>query len=684
MLSLSKHGAGFFNGRLARSGAVAHPAAASRPAGRVARDEGSAMLRIGSVVAALSMIALPHAVLGAPLSPRIANYRINARYDGTAHTITAHETLTWRNTTREPAVDLYFHLYLNAFASSHSSFMRGLGDAWVEWLRRHPHGWGYSMVNAVHIGGSDLTPRMQFVHPDDDNLDDRTVFRVPLDKPLRPGATLDVEIDFVAKLPKIFARTGYAGPFTFVAQWFPKIGVYQDGAWNCHQYHSTTEFFADFGTYDVTLTVPRSGVVGATGSLRDRHDDADGTQTLRFVAEDVHDFAWTIDPRFRSIEDTTGDTHVQLLVQPNHVDQADRYVSAARAALQHYEEWIGPYPYPQLTVVDPGPRGSGAGGMEYPTLITVGTTWWMPRGVRLPELVTVHEFGHQYWYGMVATNEFEEAWLDEGVNTYLEGKIMDAVYGPASSVDVRGMHLDSVTLERLRYLMSAQHDPMTRYAWKFLDRSSYSAISYSKTALVLDTLDRYLGGDRLRAALAVYFDRWRFRHPRGGDFLASVEQSAGEDLSWYFDQVVNNTGLLDYAVTQVNAEEAEQLTGYAFKDGRAGEDITPEPSEEKRYRNEVVIERLGSVHMPVEVQIVFDDGSVTNERWDGRDPWRRFEYTGTQRVEWAVVDPNRALPLDFNRLNNSRMRESGTRGLVRLAGRWGFWFQNLLYALSGL
>jgi len=642
------------------------------------------MLRIGSVGAALGIIALTHLASAAPLSPRIANYHITATYDGGAHTLTGRETLTWRNTAREPAVDLYFHLYLNAFANSQSSFMRGVGDAWVDWLQRHPNGWGYITVTAIRIGGSDVTARMQFVHPDDDNLDDRTVFRLPLEKPLRPGATLEVEIEFAARLPKLFARAGYAGPFVLVAQWFPKIGVYQDGAWNCHQYHSTTEFFADFGVYDVTLTVPHDGVVGASGVLREQRDNTDGTQTLHFVAEDVHDFAWTIDPRFHAVEETVGDTHLRLLVQPNHIGQAERYMAAARTALQHYEEWIGPYPYPQLTIVDPGPGGSRAGGMEYPTLITVATTWWMPRALRLPELATVHEFGHQYWYGMVASNEFEEAWLDEGINSYLEGKIMDAAYGPASSVDVWGVRLDRVTLERLRYIMSAQHDPMTRYAWQFLDRSSYSAISYSKTALVLDTLDRTLGGERLRAALAVYFDHWRFRHPRGGDFLASVAQSAGEDLTWYFDQVVTSTELLDYAITRVTAEEAEEFSGYAFKDGHLGALATPPLAEQKRYHNEVVVERLGSVHMPVDVQIVFDDGSVTNEHWDGRDRWRRFEYTGPQRVEWALVDPNRTMPLDFNRLNNSRMRESGTRGIVRIASRWGFWFQNLVYALTGL
>ena len=640
---------------------------------------------IRGVVAAVSILAVTQRAGAAPLTPRIANYRITASYNGREHTVVGHETLSWRNTTREPAADLYFHLYLNAFANSQSSFMRGVGDAGMEWQRRHPNGWGYIMINSIRIGTTDLTPRMQFVHPDDDNLDDRTVFRVPLDKPVRVGGSVEVDIDFVTKLPKIFARSGYAGPFAMVAQWFPKIGVYQDGAWNCHQYHATTEFFADFGVYDITLTVPGDGVVGASGVLQEHRQNADGTQTLHFVAEDVHDFAWAIDPRFRSIEATAASIRLRLLVQPNHAAQADRYIDAARASLQHYEERVGPYPYSQLTIVDPGPGGQRAGGMEYPTLITGGTAWWMPRGLRLPESVTVHEFGHQYWYGMVASNEFEEAWLDEGINSYVEGKIMDAANGPASYVDLFGLHLDSVTLQRWHYLMSAEHDPMTRYAWQFLDRTSYGAVTYSKTALVLDTLDRYLGNDRLRAALAVYFDRWRFRHPRGDDFLATLRQSVGEDLSWYFDQVVSNTGRLDYAVTRVTAEDATEFSGYAFRDGRVGGEAPPPPPDrQRRYRNEVVVERLGSVHMPVDVRIVFDDGTVTNEHWDGRDRWRRFEYTGNQRVEWAVVDPKQTMPLDFNRLNNSRMRESGTRGIVRISTRWGFWFQNLLYALTGL
>jgi hypothetical protein len=640
---------------------------------------------VGSAAAVVLVASVAPAAVHPPAHARdVANYTITAAYDADRHSLTAHEVLTWYNPTRQTATHLYFHLYLNAFANSDSSFMRELGPRWREWLRRHPDGWGYIEITSLHVGSSDLSSRLAFVHPDDDNIDDRTVVRLALDAPVPPHGTVDVEIDFVARLPKIVARAGYAGPFAMVAQWFPKIGVFQEGAWNCHQYHLNSEFFADFGAYDVTLTVPGAAVVGATGLLQSEHDNADGTRTVRYGANDVHDFAWTIDPRFRVFTQDVDGITVRLLLQPNHVDQVTRHLNAARVAIQTYREWIGAYPYPQLTIVDPGPGARRAGGMEYPTLITVGTAWWMPDWLRLPEVVTVHEFGHQYWYGMVASNEFEEAWLDEGVNSYFEGRIMDAAFGAASYADILGLHVSSVPVQRLRYLQAATHDPMVRPAWGFLDSSSYAAISYAKTALALDTLGGYLGEATLRAGLRAYFERWRFHHPRGEDLLEALNQASGQDLGWYFDEVVRGTDILDYAVTRVTAEPLEGFAGYRFTDGRPGEATPPETPAEQWYRSEVVVERLGGVVMPVTLQVVFDDGTNASESWDGRDRWKRFEYRGNQRVEWAVVDPGDTMPLDYDRLNNSRMRDAGTRGMVRIVTRLAFWFQNLLVLLSGL
>ncbi|HVM96844.1 MAG TPA: M1 family metallopeptidase [Candidatus Acidoferrales bacterium] len=621
---------------------------------------------------------------GAAESPRRANYTIEAHYDDQAQRIVGHEKIHWINEEGPATSELFFHLYWNAFANSRSSFVRAAGSDWVERIEEYPDAWGYITIDKLWFAGEDLSSRLEFVHPDDDNVDDRTVARLALPRAVEAGAAIDVDIDFTAKLPRITARAGYAGSFAFVAQWFPKLGVYENGGWNCHQYHLTTEFYSDFGVYDVTISLPAADVVGATGTLREKRANSDATQTVRFVAEDVHDFAWTADRRFQLIERTVEGTHVRLLSQPEHLSQSERIFGALGKAMRFDREWIGAYPYPELTVVDPAYQGGGAGGMEYPTLITVGTTWWMPRGLRIPEIITVHEFGHQYWYGLIASNEFEEAWLDEGVNSFLEARIMDAAYANGSYIDLFGLKVDSTAVDRARYLRSPSHDPIDRPGWEFLDHDSYSAISYSKTALSLETLAGQVGDDALRQGLALYFKRWRFKHPHGSDFLQAISDATGQDLRWYFDQVIPDTGVVDYAVTRANADEDRGFAGYPFNDRSVGEIVALTKPDEHRYRSEIVVERLGTVRLPVDVRVFFDDGSRINERWDGQERWKRFEYTGPQKVEWAMVDPDRKIPLDVNFINNSRMRSGGTRGLVRLTSRWGFWFENLVYFVSGL
>ena len=239
-------------------------------------------------------------------------------------------------------------------------------------------------------------------------------------------------------MPRTFARTGRIGDYYFVAQWFPKIGVLEDAGWNAHQFHLTTEFFADFGVYDVTLDVPQGWIVGATGLEQSRRD-AGGRTAYRFVQEDVHDFAWTTSPAFverrqRFEEPGLPPVEMRLLLQPEHDTQADRHFAAARAALKYYGTWFGPYPYPQLTIVDPvttfnpDAQGEGTDGMEYPTLITAGTHWYNAWPDSWLEEVTIHEAGHQFWYGVVATNEFEHAWMDEGINTYATARVMQEAF----------------------------------------------------------------------------------------------------------------------------------------------------------------------------------------------------------------------------------------------------------------
>src|SRR5215471_6485597 len=371
-------------------------------------------------------------VITPPLSPRNANYSIDARLDRASRTITGSEVITWRNITAASTRELQFHLYWNAWRNSRSTWLREVSlirgdDATRD---RREGDWARTDVTSVTLLAPspgtasqkfvDLTASKRFVAPDDGNPDDATVMAVPLPEAVAPGDTATIEVKWTAHVPRTFARTGALGDYYFIAQWFPKIGVLEDGAWNCHQFHSSTEFFADYGVYDVSLTVPAGWTIGATGVARERRNNPDGTATHRYHQDDVHDFAWTTSPDF--LERTARFEHpylppveMRLLLQPEHADQAERHFNATRTTLRYYGEWYGAYPYGHITIVDPAYQ-SGAGGMEYPTLFTAGTRWLSPRLVSRPEGVTIHEAGHQFWYGIVGNNEFEDAWMDEGFN----------------------------------------------------------------------------------------------------------------------------------------------------------------------------------------------------------------------------------------------------------------------------
>ena len=238
------------------------------------------------------------------LSPRNANYSIEARLDPATRTLTGNAVLTWRNISRVETSELRFHLYYNAWRNTESTWMReralGRGAGPHDAPERD---WGWIDVTAIQLEppdapSIDLTPRARFVAPDDGNAEDRTVMAVPLDFAVAPGQTVKVRIEWTSRVPRTFARTGTVGNYYFLAQWFPKIGVLDDDGWNCRQFHSATEFFADFGVYDVRLTVPAGWVVGATGVERDRADGPNGTTKHHYYQEDVHDFAWTTSPHY--------------------------------------------------------------------------------------------------------------------------------------------------------------------------------------------------------------------------------------------------------------------------------------------------------------------------------------------------------------------------------------------------
>jgi hypothetical protein len=628
-------------------------------------------------------------------SPRNANYAITARLEPASRTITADQRLVWRNIANIPATSLRFHLYYNAWRNTKSSWMRERMLVDPSSGNRPESDWGWIDVTSLRIvrpgGDSDLTGRLRFIAPDDGNLDDRTVLEAPLDAPVQPGETVTVQMAWSSRVPRTFARTGAIGDFYFVAQWFPKIGVLEDAGWNCHQFHAATEFFADFGTYDVRLTVPRGWVVGATGRERGRHDGTDGSTTHHYYGEDVHDFAWTTSPdylerRARFEHPTLPPVEMRLLLQPEHEGQAERHFRATEAALKHYGEWFGPYPYGHVTVIDPAWQ-SGAGGMEYPTLFTAGTRWIAPRGVTQPEGVTIHEAGHQFWYGIVATNEFEHAWLDEGLNTFSTARTIEHTYNPNYHARryfggyipwvFHDLPLSRATDgNRLSgYRAAAKADDPSTPTWRYWPGSA-SAITYNKTALWLHTLERMLGWETLQRILSTYFARWAFKHPRPEDFFAVANEISGRDLTWFFDQVHRSSNVFDYGIELLRTEPASGR-GYFGEQGTRVFSATPATGD--AYRSIVVVRRYGEGIFPVDVALTLENGEEVRWRWDGRDRWTRYEIERPARAAYAQVDPDRVLLLDVNATNNSVTLEPQARRAARKWSlAWLIWLQDHL------
>jgi hypothetical protein len=597
-----------------------------------------------------------------PLSERVVAYQIDARFDANKRTLDATEVLTYRNLTGRPQDTFPFHLYLNAFQPT-STFMKEERRDRTDFELKDKYKASAEVKSLAVVGMGDLTSQIKFVAPDDGNPDDRTVFQVKLSRPVAPNESVQFRITFHDRFGQVFARTGYKRDFIMGAQWFPKVGVWWQGAWNCHQFHSTTEFFADFGTYDVKLTVPQNEVVGASGVQLDEVKNADDTKTLTFRGEDIHDFAWTAQPTYHVVEDTfhgsMGPVKIRLLLQPAHVDQAARHLRIMQETMKRFDQWYGPYPYKQITVVDPADLR--AGGMEYPTLITGDTTWWMPEGLRFVELVVEHEFGHQYWYAMVATNEFENAWLDEGINSYTECKVLDDIFGKdKSEMNLWGLTESDDASQRNDYLAAADLDPISRFAYRYISGSSYADITYGKTATVLLTLEKVIGEETLKRAIHVYFMRYRFTHPTQEDFLKTIEEVSDQNLRWYFDQAVYGTEVLDY---EIRRAKSDRLDWY-LKDppkGKKGETM---------YRTMVLVHRKGDFIFPVDVVIRFDNGESVTEHWDGKDRWVRYTYDKKAKLVSAQLDPDTTVRLDKDFFNNSYTKRADTRASRKLLYYW--------------
>jgi len=622
----------------------------------------TAVLFVIMVLAQLSLCMGQAAIIpDSVLSDRRVAYKIQAQLDPDLKMITGSQRVSWKNPDNVAVDELQFHLYLNAFKDTLSTFMKESNGAHRGFSATVEDPWGGIEVSRMSIvgegerdstplggdGGSDteITDRIRFIQPDDQNPSDQTVISVALPEAVPPGETITVEIDFESKLPEVIARTGWKKKdndslFVLVAQWFPKLGVYEvpgqryvpasasSGSWSTHQFHANSEFYADFGSYEVDITVPENYLVGATGAMVGE-DTENGYRTVRYEAHDVHDFAWTASGDFLEFEDQWEHVSLRLLIQPEHVAQVERHFEAAKVGLSYFADWVGPYPYSTLTLVD---GIGGSNGMEYPTFITCGTAYKLPEWVRALEVVTIHEFGHQYFYGLLASNEAEEAWLDEGFTSYLEMRIMDAAYGDGSVFDFPWVRVADSDVQRFGYVANNPgRGAIFTKSWEYTHNSDYGKASYFKPATVLSTLEGYLGWETMKEIIKTYYSEWRFKHPTTRDFIDVANRVSGEDLDWFFDQFIYGTNVVDYAVGEIEVDET-------------GDEI---------ISNFTVLRENNGV-MPVSIRAYFADGTHEDLIWNGEEEKKTFSFAKGIALEEVHIDPEDKVWLDINRLNNRK------------------------------
>jgi hypothetical protein len=625
-------------------------------------EQASGSFAIGNerIVQSKAVVEKPEKRAHIPKSEKTVDYSISVKLDEKEKVLYGKQTVTWRNPGSTPVNELYFHLYPNAFRSKDTTFISESGGKLRnDEMKRNNYG-QMNITKLTTLNGTNVMQQTEFIQPDDGNEHDLTLLRLVLPTAVEPGMKVTLYMEFQTKLPYVFARMGYAGDFVMAGQWFPKIAAYEpkgtrgrhsDG-WNLHQYHGNSEFYADFGAYNVEINVPANYTVAATGFPVKTPSDQGERKVARFYAENVHDFAWAASPDFVYAEETLVTDHIpgtkiKLYLDPKHADLKDRYMAAAKKSLSRYSEWYGPYPYPTLSVVVPPEGGNGAGGMEYPTLITAWATEGDNPGYEL-ERVVVHEIGHQFWYGMIANNEFEEAWLDEAFTSYAEDKVMEAEYGALPNLIVESVYVTSPA-------------PLKQASWDYNHHNHYADNVYTRGKLVLWAIESEIGGEQMTRVLKSYFHHWKFRHPTTRDFQDILEEETGKSWEDFFEQFVYGGRMTDYAVRSIQSKPVTHK----------GKTV---------YENTIVISKLDGHYTSVPIVVMFDDGSLWKTSWEGSQPHVKYNLQHTAPVKWVAIDPGYSIILENKRINNFLKAETDTT----LQTRWNLGAIKIIETLIGI
>jgi hypothetical protein len=673
-------------------------------------------------------------------------YELRAQLTAETRTIQGTERITWKNPADVALDEIPLHLYLNAFSNEASSWARGQQElrGWdVETLlKAFPDPWGSVTVSNVIRKTTDAagvvtsTPcTMRFVQPDDGNPLDRTLAVIELGTPLLPGETLELSLEFTSRLPIPIARTGGHSDYFHVAQWFPKVAVYEvpgergnpTGGFVGRQFHGPTEFYADFADYDVTIDAPRDFIVVATGTPEKAQGETPTHERVRFVQKAVHDFAFVVakgihvETHEKTPKGGGPKVAISYVVPKGFEHTVPKMRKAAETTFDVLGERIGPYPYTTMKIVAPPWKALATSGMEYPTLVTGAPLDPMFEreflsDVREDEATIAHEVTHNYFYGLVANNEQDEAYLDEGFTQYWEMEIMRVIADGGPLYGTLLDHpVDAVAMARrgMRNKSDKIVEPVVRQpSYLFLSGTHGSQI-YSRTMLIFRTAAQLFGQGAVDRIFSTWFMRKRFHHPSTAELFALIDEVSSPELAAFLREAYTTGPLPDYRVDDASTEEWKPPLGHfttasgslIVTDENGGSDevqsTTLDPlareengevwmhivdpgfieglditngGEERRlvaparvtaradFKTEDKVFHRSSVRVrgpewktiPVDVRFTFADGVVVTDRFDGRAPWREYRFVRAAPLDSVVIDPDDTILIDPDPGNNAR------------------------------
>lgn len=586
------------------------------------------------------------------------DYTIQVELNDKEHMLRGNESFVYTNNSPDALDFIYIHLWPNAYKNQRTALAKQLARE-KNFILFYAMEKSKGFIDSLDFSVDNQKARWEFdpLHED--------IAILYLGNPLLPGKSITVTTPFRVKIPSgSISRLGHIGESYQITQWYPKPAVYDRNGWHQMPYLNQGEFYSEFGSFDVSITLPSNYVVGATGDLQNKEEidfmnalaekglnrpELDSTnafppssptnKTLRFIQNNVHDFGWFADKRWMvlkgevSLPNSKRNVTSWALFTPESKDVWNRAIEFINDATFYYSKWNGDYPYNHVTAVD-GTISAG-GGMEYPNVTVIGST----SSYRSLEVVIMHEVGHNWFYGILGSNERDNAWMDEGINSFNEDRYMDTKYPNAGLNEALGMDnfgkklgldkYDQRVVSEISYLFNARRnlDQQLHCSSDQFTPLNYGGMVYKKTALVFYYLKSVLGEDAFDKAMQAYFEKWKFKHPEPQDLKESLEASTGKDLSWFFSGMINDFGKINFAIADLKKTD-QVLTVKVKNNGDvAGPIVLALQSKEGKWIDSVISE---VIQPGQEAQL-----SLKNQ----------------PDAQTVAIDPNDQMP-DINRTDN--------------------------------